>query len=78
MTETKRLRIFAGPNGSGKSTLFADISSRYSDGYFVNSDNIEGELSKTKFINLEDFGLSLTQKDLDLFLVGTMVWKKVI
>ena len=68
MAETKRLRIFAGPNGSGKSTLFADISGRYSAGYFVNSDNIEGELAKTKFINLDDFGLSLTQKDLDLFL----------
>jgi len=68
MIETKRLRVFAGPNGSGKSTLFADISNRYSVGYFVNSDIIEEELSKTRYINLEEFGLSLTQKDLTLFL----------
>jgi len=68
MTEKKRLRIFAGPNGSGKSTLFSDISKKYRVGFFVNSDIVEQELLKTKYINLEDFGLSLTQEDLALFL----------
>jgi predicted ABC-type ATPase len=55
MTEKKRLRIFAGPNGSGKSTLFSDISKKYRVGFFVNSDIVEQELLKTKYINLEDF-----------------------
>lgn len=69
MPITKRLRIFAGPNGSGKSTLFKQIHNQYSTGYFVNSDNIEKELRNTNFINLDDFGLNLTQKDLESFLL---------
>lgn len=68
MAGSKRLRLFAGPNGSGKSTLFQEIGTYFNPGYFVNSDEIEQELRATGFINLEKFGLSLTQKDLDDFL----------
>jgi len=62
------LRVFAGPNGSGKSTLYKQISSQFNTGYFVNSDEIEQDISKAGFINLNRFGLKLTQEDLDRFL----------
>lgn len=52
MPRAKRLRVFAGPNGSGKSTLYKQISSQFNTGYFVNSDEIEQEISKAGFINL--------------------------
>ncbi|MEZ0452817.1 zeta toxin family protein [Sphingobacterium thalpophilum] len=67
MPRAKRLRVFAGPNGSGKSTLYKQISSQFNTGYFVNSDEIEQEISKAGFINLSRFGLKLTQEDLDHF-----------
>ncbi|MGK9119083.1 zeta toxin family protein [Olivibacter jilunii] len=67
MPKAKRLRVFAGPNGSGKSTLFEDINQQFDTGYFVNSDAIEKEISSTGFVNLENFGLSLTEKDLHSF-----------
>ena len=68
MPRAKRLRVFAGPNGSGKSTLYKQISSQFNTGYFVNSDEIEQDISKAGFINLNRFGLKLTQEDLDRFL----------
>jgi Uncharacterized protein conserved in bacteria len=68
MPKAKRLRVFAGPNGSGKSTLYKQISSQFNTGYFVNSDEIEQDISKAGFINLNRFGLKLTQEDLDQFL----------
>ena len=55
-------------NGSGKSTLFQEVGTQFNPGYFINSDEIEHELKSTGFINLEKFGLSLTQIDLDNFL----------
>lgn len=69
MPKAKRLRVFAGPNGSGKSTLFKQIGSQFNTGYFVNSDDIEKELRSSNFINLDKFGLRLTQEDLDTFLL---------
>ena len=45
MPKAKRLRAFAGPNGSGKLTLFQEISNQFNTGYFVNSDEIEQEIS---------------------------------
>lgn len=68
MPRAKRLRVFAGPNGSGKSTLYKQISSQFNTGYFVNSDEIEQDISKAGFINLNRFGLKLTQQNLDQFL----------
>ncbi|MCX8530915.1 hypothetical protein [Chryseobacterium luquanense] len=66
---TKRLRIFCGPNGSGKSTLFSEfIKNKFNPGLFVNSDNIESEISEKKFLDLSSFNLDLTQTDLDSFL----------
>ena len=50
MPKAKRLRVFAGPNGSGKSTLFQEIRNKFNTGYFVNSDEIEQEISKKGYI----------------------------
>lgn len=63
-----RLRIFAGPNGSGKSTLFDSFSKKYNAGIFLNADLIEKELADKGFIDLSEFNLNLTQKDLNEFL----------
>ena len=56
-----------GSSGSGKSTLFSSIADQFNVGYFINSDEIEKEISSKGFINIEQFGLYLTQKDLDVF-----------
>ena len=63
----KRLRIFIGPNGSGKSTLFDEFSKNYNTGYFINADNIERILKTKGFIDLEDYNIKATQKELDSF-----------
>lgn len=67
MAATKRLRLFAGPNGSGKSSLFPTIAEQFPVGYFINSDEIEKEISTKGLINIDQFGLKLLQKDLDEF-----------
>lgn len=67
MAKAKRLRVFAGPNGSGKSTLFEAIHSQFNTGHFVNSDIIEREIRTKGFVNLEDYDLDLTEKDLQTF-----------
>ena len=63
----KKLHIFAGPNGSGKSTLFEEFSKNYNTGYFINADYIEAILKTKGFIDLEEYNIKATQRDLDLF-----------
>ncbi len=63
-----RLRIFGGPNGSGKSTLFDSFSKKYNAGIFLNADLIENELATKGYVDLSEFNLKLTQKDLNEFL----------
>ncbi len=53
MSTTKRLRVFGGPNGSGKSTLFSSVADQFNVGHFINSDEIEREISSKGFINIE-------------------------
>lgn len=67
MPSAKKIRVFAGPNGSGKSTLFTSIAEKFNVGYFVNSDEIEKEIASKGFINLETYGLNLTEEDLEIF-----------
>jgi len=68
MPEVKRLRVFAGPNGSGKSALFEEFSTIYKSGVFINADKLEKEISSSGFLNLRQFGLQLTENDLQNFL----------
>lgn len=65
-----KFRLFAGPNGSGKSTLIQAISNDFHLGSFINADQIEYELTKSKFIDLtKTFGkLNFTVKDWKDFL----------
>ncbi|WP_326985000.1 zeta toxin family protein [Chryseobacterium sp. MYb264] len=65
MSKVKKLRIFAGPNGSGKSTLFYTFQQRnYRYGIFINSDVIEKEILEKGFLDLQPYGLDLSQEDL--------------
>lgn len=61
-----RLRIFAGPNGSGKSTFIQGFQSRpnLKLGYYVNADDIEKELKKFHSLNISDFGIEITTRQI--------------
>lgn len=50
--------MFAGPNGSGKSTIFDTISTQFDLGIYLNADEIEKQLQESKFLNINDYGLS--------------------
>lgn len=65
---SKKIRVFAGPNGSGKSTLFSEFSKNYKTGYFINADEIEKKLTFSGLIDLQEIGITATQKDLDHFI----------
>ena len=67
MSISKRIRIFAGPNGSGKSTLFQEVKNYFSQIPFINADELEIKLSLTGFIDLQLFGLTASQNDLEKF-----------
>jgi len=60
----KRLRIFAGPNGSGKSTFIKNFpalpNKNIKLGFYVNADDIERSLREEYFIDLSEFGISIT------------------
>jgi len=72
MPNQPRIRIFAGPNGSGKTTLYEELSNNYSSGYFINADEIEKKLQVKRLIDLTEFGLKSSQKELDLFKKSTL------
>lgn len=59
--------MFAGPNGSGKSTLKDYLPSAWL-GVYVNADEIEKALRAGAGLNLADFEISATQKELHTFL----------
>ena len=61
----KRLGIFAGPNGSGKSTITKIVMDHAKLGTYVNADEIKVIFSKTRFLNLSVYNVSL---DRDNFL----------
>lgn len=68
MSSQSRIRLFAGPNGSGKTSLYYKISKTYNSGIFINADEIEKILLTKGLIDLSEFGLKITQKDLEIFL----------
>lgn len=67
MPSQSRIRLFAGPNGSGKTSLYYKISKTYHSGIFINADEIEKTLQTKGLIDLSEFGLKITSKDLDFF-----------
>jgi predicted ABC-type ATPase len=63
-----KIRVFAGPNGSGKSSLFKQVQKQFSPIPFVNADEIEKEFNACGFVNLKNWKLICTKKDLSNFL----------
>ncbi|OAB29427.1 hypothetical protein FBFR_03890 [Flavobacterium fryxellicola] len=61
------MRVFAGPNGSGKTSLYSVISKTYTFGIFINADEIEKIIQTKGLIDLFEFGLNVTTKDLEIF-----------
>ncbi|WP_438946230.1 zeta toxin family protein [Sediminibacterium sp.] len=68
MQRLKKLRIFCGPNGSGKSTLFDNVKGHFSEIPFINADEIERIITNQKWIDLSNYNLNLSAKDLSDFL----------
>ena len=66
----KRLRIFAGPNGSGKTTIISELKAKFQPDFFgtyVNADDIESELAKSKKLNLTSFQITLSTEQVKAF-----------
>lgn len=60
---TKRIRIIAGPNGSGKTTLIERIKNHVHLGVFINADEIENIIKKTKKLSFSAYKVTATNKD---------------
>lgn len=58
--------MFAGPNGSGKSTIKSVIRPELL-GVYINPDEIEQEISKQDFLDLEAFGVHTTREEVLAF-----------
>jgi predicted ABC-type ATPase len=66
-TSIPRLRMFAGPNGSGKSTFKTMIRPELL-GVYINPDEIEQEISKHGFLDLDSYQVITTKQEiLDFF-----------
>lgn len=71
--ETLRLRMFAGPNGSGKST-FKSIIRPELLGIFINPDEIEQQIRRYDFLDLESYEINTTEKEvLDYFINSALL-----
>jgi predicted ABC-type ATPase len=62
----KRMRVFAGPNGSGKTTIFKGIlnENKVNLGVYINADEIELTLSKTKLLNFSSFSINVSKLEI--------------
>ncbi len=59
------MRIFAGPNGSGKSTIFNFVKVNGIDmGVYVNADDIKKELNDNGSINLQNYNITTSEKEI--------------
>lgn len=71
-----RLRMFAGPNGSGKSTIKSVIRPELL-GAYINPDEIEQEICKQDFLDLEAFGVHTAREEvLSFFRKSTLLAKQ--
>lgn len=65
--DTKRLRVFAGPNGSGKTSIKNKLLEEIPLGVYVNSDDIESLLKKTKVLLFTTFQLNFNETTIKSF-----------
>lgn len=71
-----RLRMFAGPNGSGKST-FKTILRPELLGIYINPDEIEKEIRQWDFLDLRNYHIKTTQKEILGFFINSPLLKSV-
>lgn len=75
MNNVPRVRMFAGPNGSGKST-FKSLIRPELVGVYVNPDEIEKEIRRSDFLDLENYQVSTSKQEvLDFFLHSSLLKK---
>lgn len=72
--ETLRLRMFAGPNGSGKST-FKSIIRPELLGIFINPDEIEKQIRDYDFLDLDNYQIKSTEKEILDFFINSHLLK---
>jgi len=65
---TPRVRMFAGPNGSGKSTLNTILNENLL-GIYINADEIEKEIKKFDFLDLNSYDISTTTEEILSFFI---------
>lgn len=65
-----RLRMFAGPNGSGKSTIKSVISQDLL-GIYINPDEIEEEIRRMDFLDLENYKIHTTENEILSFFLNS-------
>ena len=61
------MRIFAGPNGSGKTTIIQGLQTEIKFGVYINADDIEQSLRKTKSILFDTYQLNVDNNKLHQF-----------
>lgn len=70
-----RLRMFAGPNGSGKSTIKSYLPEKLL-GKYVNPDEIESEIKRTGFLNLDNFDVRADEAEVLEFFRRSVLLEK--
>lgn len=73
--KTSRLRMFAGPNGSGKSTMKSVIKSNLL-GFYINPDEIEAEIARDGFLDLNRFGINTDKTEILNFFESSTLLEK--
>ncbi|MCC2625831.1 MAG: hypothetical protein K0R14_1704 [Burkholderiales bacterium] len=72
--EIPRLRMFAGPNGSGKSTIKTKVEEALPLlplGVYINPDEIEKQIKKSKYINFKNFEISVPKEEIEKFFLNS-------
>lgn len=59
--------MFAGPNGSGKSTIKDELANILQIKIYVNADELEAQANATGFIDLAEFGIEPTPRQIAAF-----------
>jgi len=71
--------MFAGPNGSGKSTIKLYVSKVINEklfGYYINPDEIEQAIKKAGFLDFNNFGIQIEEREAIEFFKNSALLKK--